>query len=160
MDTAETSREPETLGLPSIGAAGLRVWVHGRQFPSAHDPDEGNRLRATIWCEADGVSVKSDDANIRASDIARWATECRALLKGTSALARLSVKKHVFEVVFQATEDLERIRMHVAVVPGDGAKAQSFDFDLFRVELEALVGQCDQVLDAYPVRGGTLPVEG
>jgi hypothetical protein len=159
MSTAEISREQETLGTPSLGAAGLRLWLHGRQNPSAHDRDEGNLLRATIRCEGNGVSVKSENARLRASDIARWAKDCRALLLGTKGLARLSFKKKVFEIVFQATEDLERIRMHVAVVPGDGVKAQAFDFDLFRVELETMVQQCEEILRTYPVRGESLPEE-
>jgi hypothetical protein len=156
MSTEIGGEQSDTLGAPTIEAAGLRLWIHGRLFPSAHDPDEGNLLGASIRCESDGVAVKADDARIRASDLARWARDCRALLKGTTVLARLSLKKGVFEIVLQPTDDHERIRMHVAVVPGDGAKAQSFDFDLFRHELEEMVRQFGVILRAYPVRGGGL----
>src|SRR6476646_4794728 len=108
MSTEIGGGQSDTVGEPSVEAAGLRLWVHGRLFPSAHDPDEGNLLRASIRCESDGVAVKADDAAIRASDVARWRKDCRALLEGTSALARLSLKKGVFEVVFKTTEDHER----------------------------------------------------
>ena len=110
MGTAEISRETtETLGAPALEAAGLRLWIHGRQFPSAHDLDEGNLLWATILCESDGLIVRSEGAGIRASDVARWARDLRELLKGTTALARLSVKKRVLEIAFHQTEDLERV---------------------------------------------------
>jgi len=158
MDTAEIRDETQNgQGAPALEAAGLRMWVHGRQSPSAHDPDEGNRLSATIHCESDAVSVKSEDAIIRSSDIAQWRKGCRSLVNGKSALARLSLKKGVFEVVLQTTEDHERFHLHVAVVPGEGAKAQSFEFDLFRHELEEMVRQCDALLETYPVRGKNLP---
>jgi hypothetical protein len=157
MSTAEIGGgQSDTLGEPSLEAAGLRVWVHGRLFPSAHDPDEGNLLRAAIHCESEGVAVKADDAAIRASDVARWVKDCGALLEGATQLARLSLKKGVFEIVLQPTEDQERIRMHVAVVPGEGARAHSFDFDLFRHELEEMVRQLGAILRTYPVRGAGL----
>ena len=159
MSTSEIGQSTETQTKPALEAAGLRLWIHGRQFPSAHDPDEGNRLRATIRCEVDDVSVRAEDASIRASDIDRWVREIRSLLKGKSGLARLSVKKRVFEVVLQQTEDLERIRMRVAVVPGEGMKAKAFEFDLFRNEVEDIVWQCSRILSEYPVRGATLPEE-
>jgi len=158
MGTAEISRETtETPGTPALQAGGLRLWLHGRQFPSAHDLDEGNRIRATILCGAQGVSVRAEDANVRASDIARWARDCRSLLEGASSLARLSLKKRIFEIALQATDDLGRILMRVAVSPGDGAKAQSFEFDLDRGELPAIIRQCEEILSAYPVRGASLP---
>ena len=156
MSTEIDGGQSDTSGEPSVEAAGLRLWVHGRLFPSAHDPDEGNLLRATIRCESDELAVKTDDAAIRASDLARWARDCRALLKGAGVLARLSLKKGVFEIVLKTTEDHERIRMHVAVVPGEGAKAQSFDFDLLRHELEEMVRQLNGILRTYPVRGSGL----
>jgi hypothetical protein len=156
MSTEIGGGQSDTLGEPSVAAAGLRLWVHGRLFPSAHDPDEGNLLRATIRCESDELAVKTDDAAIRASDLARWARDCRALLKGAGVLARLSLKKGVFEIVLKTTEDHERFRMHVAVVPGEGAKAQSFDFDLFRNELEEMVRQLAAIVRTYPVRGAGL----
>jgi hypothetical protein len=158
MGTAEIGGETlNGLGAPALEAAGLRMWVHGRQSPSAHDPDEGNRLSATIRCESDAVSVKSEDAIIRSSDIAQWRKGCRSLVQGKSALARLSLKKGVFEIVLRTTEDHERFHLHVAVVPGEGARAQSFEFDLFRNELEEMVRQCDAILANYPVRGESLP---
>ena len=161
MGTAEIGRETtETLGAPALEAAGLRLWIHGRQFPSAHDPDEGNLLSATIRCEADGLIVRSEGAGVRASDIARWARDLRELLKGTTALARVSVKKRVLEIAFHQTEDLERVRMRVAVVPAEGVRGHAFEFDLFRNEIEDMVRQCDDILRAYPVRGASLPSEG
>jgi hypothetical protein len=160
MESAEISREStESLGAPALQAGGLRLWLHGRQFPHAHDPDEGNLIRATILCEGEDVSVRAEDAGIRASDIARWAKNSRALLEGNSTLARLTLKKKVFEIVLKATDHLETVHMHVAVVPGDGVKAQSFEFDLFRHELKEIVRQCDQILSTYPVRGASLPEE-
>ncbi|MFC4159857.1 hypothetical protein [Chitinimonas lacunae] len=43
-------RELEALGEPDLLIAGLRVWIHGSQFPNAVDYWDGNWLRVTAYC--------------------------------------------------------------------------------------------------------------
>jgi hypothetical protein len=43
-------REIENLGEPDLRVAGLRVWIHGRQFPDSQDYWDGNWLNATAYC--------------------------------------------------------------------------------------------------------------
>ena len=158
MGTAETDGNPaETLATPSLEVAGLRFWLHHRLHPSAHDPDEGNLISATIRCDSEDLGVKAEGASIRTSDIARWAKDCRALHKGDTALARFSLKKGIFEIILQAADDLSRIIMRVAVSPGEGAPPQSFEFGLERGDLLEIVRQCEEILAAFPVRGTSLP---
>jgi hypothetical protein len=152
---ASNDTQNDTQNLPSLEVAGLRVWLHRRQFPSSHDLDEGNLIAATIRCDHEGVTVRADDASVRSSDIARWTKELRALQKGTSALARLSLKKGIFEIILQATEDLSLILMRVAVA-GNGLPARTYEFVLQRGALDDILRQCGEMLTAFPVRGATL----
>ena len=45
------------LGDPDIKIAALKIWVHGRQFEDAQDYWDGNWLRVTAHCGADGGSA-------------------------------------------------------------------------------------------------------
>jgi hypothetical protein len=47
----------EPLGAPDLQIAGLRLWVHDRQFPMADDYWDGNWLQVTVHCGAPGASV-------------------------------------------------------------------------------------------------------
>ena len=152
MGTPENEPKPaETQGPPALQAGGLRLWVHGRQFPSAHDADEGNRLRATVRCEAQGSSVRAEEAIITAGDLDRWAQECSTLPHKPISHARLSVQEGSLEIVLDEAAGLGRLRMSLPTPPADGA--QALDFDLDGSEMTGIVEQCEQILRAYPVRG-------
>ena len=154
--TDETSGgSNDTQSLPSFEVAGLRIWLHRRQYPASHDPDEGNLIAATIRCDHEGVTVRAEDASVRSSDIERWTRDVRTLQKGDSALARLSLKKGKFEIVLQAAEDLSLILLRIAIA-GNGLPAQSFEFVLQRAALDDILRQCGEMLTAFPVRGSTL----
>jgi hypothetical protein len=157
VESLEENRESaETQGPPALQVGGLRVWVHGRQFPAAHDAVEGNRLRATVQCDAEGASVRAENAILMANDLAGWEMECRVLLHEPSAPARLSLREHVVEIVLEAVGSPARILMQVATPPGGGTPGQTLAFDLDQGDLPQLIRQCDAILRAYPVRGVTL----
>ena len=47
----------EPLRPPDLHITGLRLWVHGRQFPMADDYWDGNWLQVTVHCAAPGARV-------------------------------------------------------------------------------------------------------
>ena len=157
VESPETNRESAaSLGPPALQAGGLRLWVLGRQFPGAHDVNEGNQLRATIQCDAEGASVRAENAIVMANDLAGWAMECRVLMLPPSAPARLLLRDPVFELALEAVGSPGRLRMRVATPPGDSTPAQAFAFDLDESDLSQMVRQCDAILHVYPVRGASL----
>src|SRR2546428_12331691 len=153
MGMPEIKPEPaETQGPPALQAGGLRLWVHGRQFPSAHDADEGNRLRATVRCEAQGSSVRAEEAIVTAGDLDRWAQECSTLPHKPISHARLSVQEGSLEIVLDEPAGLARLRMSLPTPAAAGAPGQPLDFDLDGSQVTGIVGQCEQILRPYPVR--------
>lgn len=157
VESPETKREPAaSLGPPALQAGGLRLWVLGRQFPGAHDADQGNQLRATVQCDAEGASVRAENAIVMAHELAGWAMECRVLMLPPSAPARLSLRNPGFEITLEAVGSPARLRMRVAAPPAEGAPAQAFAFDLDESDLAQMVRQCDAILHVYPVRGASI----
>ena len=70
MESPETNREPAgTLGAPALQVGGLRLWVHGRLFPGAHDVNEGNQLRIAL---DRGAGARAENAILMANDLAGW----------------------------------------------------------------------------------------
>jgi hypothetical protein len=46
---------------PDVKIVGLRTWVHCREFESSDDYWDGNWLRVTARCEADGAVVEESE---------------------------------------------------------------------------------------------------
>ena len=53
------SIETEGLGKPDIELAGLRIWVHGREFHDDGSYWDGNWLEVTIECSARDATVRA-----------------------------------------------------------------------------------------------------
>ena len=157
MGSPETNRESAaSLGPPALQAGGLRLWVLGRRFPGAHDANEGNQLRATVQCDAEGASVRAENAIVMANDLTGWAMECRVLMLPPSAPARLTLRAPAIEFALEAVGTPARLLLRVATPPGDGTPGQAFAFDLDENELSQMIRQCDAILHVYPVRGASL----
>ncbi len=68
----------EKLGEPDIELAGLRIWVHGRQFPDNEDYWDANWLNITA-CGAQGATVRVSGNIIQLPEIAHLLTGAKAL---------------------------------------------------------------------------------
>lgn len=62
----------ENFGVPNIKLAGLQIWIHSRQFPDNDDLWDGNWLKVTVHCGANGASVWTSGAILHLSEIADW----------------------------------------------------------------------------------------
>lgn len=76
---------PTDLDEPDLQVAGLRLWIHGRQYSDANDYDDGNWLRVTANCSASGSSVWAQDAILTVRDIAWLGRECTTKLCGKAS---------------------------------------------------------------------------
>jgi len=87
-------RELENLGEPDLQIAGLRVWIHGRQFPDATDYWDGNWLRATAYCIYPESTVRVHGSIIHLGEIVGLLRSCERLyqtLEGRAALLSLQL---------------------------------------------------------------------
>jgi len=142
---------PDILEEPNIQLAGLKIWVHGRQFPDARDYDDANWLIVTARCEAEGARVQTTGPIIHLSEISAWLRECESLQKTLSGQAELACMEPELSVLLVA-ESLGHISMTVCVTPDHLRQRHEFIFDLDQTYLEGLIVACQKLLVTYPVK--------
>jgi len=144
---------PEELGAPDLKAAGLQLWIHGRQFPDSPDYYDGNWLRVTAHTGAAGASVWASGAILMVPDLVRWADQCDALAKGEGQDAQLAPMEPELKVRIRQVDRLGHLTMQVLITPDNLTQEHSFEFEIDQSYLAGIAAQCRSIADAYPVRG-------
>jgi len=142
----------EYLGTPDIKLGGLRVWVHGRQFPDAIDYWDGNWLRITAHCGTHGADVWTTGSILHVPDIAHWLAELEHLNRSLSGEANLVPMEPELRVKLAATQ-LGHISMEVEITPDNVTQEHRFHFELDQSYLEPVIESCRKIVNDYPVRG-------
>ncbi|MFN8524275.1 MAG: hypothetical protein U0821_14340 [Chloroflexota bacterium] len=141
------------LGKPDLEVAGSQLWVHGRQFPDAHDYDDGNWLRVTAHCGALGANVWADGPIAMVPDIAGFGDACAAMHRGDARSAVLDPLEPELAASLEVSDRHGHIRPLVEITPDHMAQAHRFEFTIDQSYLPGIVRQCAQIATAYPVRG-------
>jgi hypothetical protein len=140
------------LGTPDLKLEGLQIWVHGRQFPDLHDYWDGNWLRVTAHCGGNGASVFTTGSIIHLPELDRWRSEAEVLLKDLKGEAKLACLEPELSVDLKSTS-LGHITMEVSITPDHMIQRHWFRFDIDQTYLTPLIGQCQSILEGYPIRG-------
>jgi hypothetical protein len=135
--------------------AGLRIWVHGRQFPDAQDYWDGNWLRVTARCDSDGASVLSGGPILHLSRLDRWCRESKKLLETLSGEAHLDCMEPNLAVALKAATP-GHIILDVSITPEHLTQKHWFQFAIDQSYLPPLTTQCQSILETYPLRGDPL----
>jgi hypothetical protein len=102
---------------PNLKVGGRQLWVHGYQFPESNDSDDGNWLRITAHCGHLGASVWASGSIIQVTDLARWAKQCDALVRGRTDAAELSPLEPELAVKIVRIDSLGHFEMTVSITP-------------------------------------------
>jgi hypothetical protein len=143
---------PENREPPTVEFGALRLWVHGRQFPEATDPWDGNWLRVTAQCGRPGVSVVVSGAILDTVSFLSWKTQLALLyqtLRGTAVLESVEPNLRVSAEARGATG---RIDVRVEITPDHMSEGHWFTFDADQTYLPPVIDRCEQLLRDYPVR--------
>jgi hypothetical protein len=144
-------RELEHLGEPDLTIAGLRLWVHGRQFPQSSDYWDGNWLRVTAYSVYPDSQVRAHGPIVHLSEIVVLLRECKRLyqsLEGTAGLRCIEPNLRV-ELV---AENRGRIKMALSITPDQMTESHSFTDDLDQTYLPPIIAACQTILEKFPVR--------
>jgi hypothetical protein len=142
----------ESLGPPDISFAGLRVWLHGRQFPEADDYWDGNWLNVTAHCGDEGADVWAGGAILHAPDLERWLEELEELNRELRGGAKLSGPEPGLFVELKA-EPLGHVTTRVEITPNHLTQRHEFTFELDQTYLRPLLESCRVAVRRYPVKG-------
>jgi hypothetical protein len=141
----------KSLGIPNLQLDGLRIWIHGRQFPDSVDFWDGNWLNITANCATTGSSVWVSGPRIHLSELETWyneATQLHGTLTGEAALKCLEPELNVL----LKAKPLGHIAMTVQITPDHLKESHRFQFEMDQSYLPALLRQLKAILAEYPIR--------
>lgn len=144
---------PEQLGPPSVRLSAFQLWVHGRQFPEAHDQWDGNWLNVTVHCGQSGASVWATGAILDSAGLLRFRDDLKQLHKTLSGEAVLESHEPNIKVRVTASDGAGHLTVRADITPDHLAQGHWFEFEIDQSYLPATVAQLESVLAQFPVRG-------
>lgn len=139
------------LGEPDLDLAGLKLWVHGYQFPNADDYWDGNWLNATAICSSTGATVQVHGFFVRTDEISEWQSAVDKLDADLKGEAKLACMEPYISVTLTAGS-LGAIAMEVKITPDHLNQEHRFEFSIDQSYLARLSSQCARILHAFPLR--------
>jgi len=151
-DTVMSERDAKHFGPPTIVVGGLRIWVHGRQYPDTEDYWDGNWLRVTVLCGASGAEVRVSGAIIHLGEVAEWLSGTESLHQKLTGSAALKCVEPELHVEMEMTKHGQLV-MTVNITPDNLTQQHEFKFDLDQSYLPNVIRACREVLSKYPLKG-------
>jgi hypothetical protein len=140
----------EKLGKPNIQIRGLKIWVHGFQFPNAKEPFDRDWLNVTVHCSEKSASVLVSGNIICCSEIQSWSEQVALIYKNLKGKASLSCIESELDVVIESTTP-GKFEMVVNITPDHLCQSHMFSFELDQSYLPELILSCNNVLKQFPV---------
>jgi hypothetical protein len=138
-------------GSPDIRIAGLQIWVHGYQFEEADNNDDRNWLRVSAHCGANGASVWVSGTYLQVYDIDKFASDAEMLYKKEIKEIEMSPLEPELRIVMKATDSLGHFELTIEITPDHLTQEHKFQFEIDQSYLPALLSQCREVLELFPV---------
>jgi hypothetical protein len=146
------SEQPHVnLDEPSLQIGRLKLWVHGRQFPSAQDYWDGNWLQVTARCDSASSTVSTAGAIVHLGELVQLLEECERLYESLSGIAKLDCMEPNLGVTLTAkTRGHVDVRIHIT--PNHMLEKHEFNESLDQTFLPAIISQCREILIQHPLR--------
>lgn len=149
-------REIETLGKPDLQIGGMKIWVHGRQFPDATDYWDGNWLRVTAYCVYPDSMVRTRGSILHLGELIGLVKGCIHMYETLSGEALLEC----IEPNLAAKLKIQwngAVNVHLEITPDHMTESHSFDDSIDQSHLPKIVRQCNSILAIYPIREPETP---
>lgn len=148
-------RELENLGEPDLSVGGLRIWIHGRQFPDSTDYWDGNWLRVTAYCIYPHSAVRiQNDPCVRVSELAGLLAGCERLYLTLCGKAELQCMEPYLAIELAASPN-GRIGLKLSVTPEHLTETHEYEDEIDQSYLPPIINSCQAILAKYPVRDGS-----
>jgi hypothetical protein len=147
----ETMPSLEVLDSPDIEVGGLKIWVHGRQYPEAFDYNDGNWLSITALCISKGAQVWTSGHIINLPELENWLIDLERINKEFTGEANLQCTESELRVKLSINK-LGQIKMIVNITPDILIQMHQFEINLDQSYLPALINNLRKVLCSYSIR--------
>jgi hypothetical protein len=142
----------EYLGEPDLSIAGLKIWIHKRQFPDSMDYYDGNWLYITATCADKNASVWINGPIILVTDIVFLLNGIETMYSQLSGEAELPCIEPELYVTMKS-QKLGHIEMTVDITPDNLTQKHSFIFSIDQSYLQNAITDCKKILEKFPVKG-------
>ena len=126
------------VGEPDVTIAGLKIWVHGRQFPELMDDWDGNWLNISAQCIAEGAQIVVNGPILHLSDVSRLLEECEAMYETLQGSASLPCMEPNLRVRLEA-KPRGGIFIAVEITPDYLSQWHKFEFQADQTYLPAII---------------------
>jgi hypothetical protein len=147
MDTLE----PQPLEDPQLQISGLRIWIHGRQFPNSDDYWDGNWLRVTAECRSQGSRVRVHGPIIHLGELSGLSESCKRLYETLSGAACLDCMEPELNVKMTA-KGSGQIELEVSITPDNLNEKHIFRESIDQSYLPSIIASCEAILAEHPVK--------
>ncbi|MFN3436686.1 MAG: hypothetical protein ACK41V_03260 [Acidovorax sp.] len=145
-------RELEQLGDADLTICGLRLWVHGRQFPAATDYWDGNWLRVTAYCIYPHSAVRiQNDSCVRLDELAGFLSGCERMYSTLSGKAGLNCMEPYLAAELSALTN-GHIGVSLSVTPDHCSETHEYKDEMDQSYLPEIINSCRAILEKFPVR--------
>jgi hypothetical protein len=146
---------PEDLahfGEPNLRIGGLRIWVHGRQFPESDDYWDGNWLMVTAFYRSPRSWVSVEGPIIHGPEFAHLLEECERLYSSLAGAATLPCIEPNLRLAMKGN-GRGQIDVEVVITPDHMKEAHTYHEEIDQTHLPPILQACRAVLSAYPIKG-------
>ena len=146
-----TNKPFSNFGPPDIEIAPVRFWIHGRQFPDATDFWDGNWVKATVACEAEGAIVWVSGPILHLSELKTWADDCQKMNETLLGRAELKCMEPNLAIELSLNQT-GQMQMNVFITADHLSQTHQFEFSLDQSYLPDLIRGVRKVLEGFPLR--------
>jgi len=144
--------ELEQLGDADLTICGLRLWIHGRQFPDATDYWDGIWLRVTAYCIYPNSAVRiQNDPCIHLGELAGLLDGCERMYSTLSGKAELQCMEPALSVELVAGGS-GHIGVNLSVTANHLAETHEYEDQLDQSYLPPIINSCHAILTKFPIR--------
>lgn len=145
-------RELEQLGDADLKICGLRVWIHGREFPDATDYWDGNWLSVTAYCIYPHSAVRiQNDSCVRLDELAGLLSGCERMYSSLSGKAELQCIEPYLAVELSASTN-GNIDVKLSITPDHFRETHEYEDEIDQSYLPGIINSCRAILEKFPVR--------
>lgn len=146
-----STRALDALGDPDLKIAGLRLWVHSRQFPKSQDYWDGNWLITTTHCLYPQSSVRAHGSIVHLGEIYGLLRSTENLYQTLQGQAELRCIEPNLGVELLAQTG-GHIRVKISITPDHMTESHSFIDSFDQTYLPSIIAECKAILAKFPLR--------
>jgi len=135
-----------------LSISGLRLWVHGLEFPDSDDYWDVNWLRVTAEYRAGESRVRAHGPFVHLGEVLALLEGCEALHRTLEGSAALSCIEPTLRVDLKG-DGLGHVGCVVSLTPDHLTEEHCFRSEIDQTFLPDIVQACRRILERWPIRG-------